>query len=365
MPAPLDEVFTLQANPPVSFRLEPALNAIHSLLLLAKTGHSAGVGDWVIHTALEMTPEERRLNDLVVVGFYYAVAPQQSWSSFPAYLDYLETASPLALRDQMLETYLTHSFCEPLPPAGSQRAELDEALASLDGYLAFLRRRFGENHVDAQIETLAYGYVNDPPAMKAVILTHLRSMWQKYLAAEWERNLPLLQQAVRAFEGRDFSKMSRLEAARLITGQDLPEDKWAQSFEAARQVIFVPSAHVGPYLGRFSAADTLWMLYRARLPRGVELGDSELSRAEIIVRLDALADDSRLRILRYIAGHGEARAQDLIQALELSQSAASRHLMQLSATGYLTERRCEGGKCYALNREHIRETLQEIYAYCC
>jgi DNA-binding transcriptional ArsR family regulator len=46
--------------------------------------------------------------------------------------------------------------------------------------------------------------------------------------------------------------------------------------------------------------------------------------------------------------------------LDLSQSAASRHLKQLSATGFLAERRCTGAKCYDLNPQRIEDTLTAI-----
>ena len=50
----------------------------------------------------------------------------------------------------------------------------------------------------------------------------------------------------------------------------------------------------------------------------------------------------------------------MINLLDLSQSAASRHLKQLSATGYLIERRREGAKCYSLNPDRIEATLQAL-----
>ena len=56
-------------------------------------------------------------------------------------------------------------------------------------------------------------------------------------------------------------------------------------------------------------------------------------------------------------------ASDIIKQLNLSQSAASRHLTQLSATGYLIERRCEGAKCYQLNFERVEATLHAIWTY--
>jgi DNA-binding MarR family transcriptional regulator len=67
--------------------------------------------------------------------------------------------------------------------------------------------------------------------------------------------------------------------------------------------------------------------------------------------------------LKLVAEAGELRSQDIINRLELSQSAASRHLQQLSATGYLTERRCEGAKCYRLNSERIENTLRAVSAF--
>ena len=46
--------------------------------------------------------------------------------------------------------------------------------------------------------------------------------------------------------------------------------------------------------------------------------------------------------------------------LDLTQSATSRHLRQLSATGYVTERRREIAKCYTLSRERVRETFDAL-----
>ena len=81
------------------------------------------------------------------------------------------------------------------------------------------------------------------------------------------------------------------------------------------------------------------------------------------MRLSALADDTRLHILKLVSEKGEQRSQDIMEHLELSQSASSRHLKQLSATGYLIERRCNGAKCYELNAERIEDTLQALGNY--
>jgi DNA-binding transcriptional ArsR family regulator len=350
---------------PVTVALEPAHSALNSLLLLAKAEDISGFGDWVTRTANALTPGERRRHKLVFIGLHFTLVPERSWSSFPAYVDYLATRSPTALRDKMLATYAK------IPPSADcenhvwydepRPTDLGAILKDADTYLDFLQERFDMDQSDAELEAQAYSYAIDPPVMQDLIVSHLRKMWDEYLAPEWERVEPMLQDAVKAFQQIDFSNMSKFEAAQLITGQELEREKWERKFERANKVIFVPSAHVGPYLGKlWAGGDTLWMFFGARLPEGVQFYAPDLSRAEIVVRLSALADDSRLRILQLISEEGELASQDVMASLGLSQSAASRHLKQLSATGYLSERRCNGAKCYQLNPERIENTLQAV-----
>jgi ArsR family transcriptional regulator len=85
-----------------------------------------------------------------------------------------------------------------------------------------------------------------------------------------------------------------------------------------------------------------------------------VSRAELLVWLSALADDTRLHILTLLKDRGELCAQDIISLLDTSQSTASRHLRQLSASGYIREHRTEAGKCYRINAERIEETTKAL-----
>ena len=71
-------------------------------------------------------------------------------------------------------------------------------------------------------------------------------------------------------------------------------------------------------------------------------------------------DDTRLRILSLLSQQDELCAQDIMLQLDLNQSAASRHLRQLSAAGYITERRRDVAKCYSLNRERIGDTFRAL-----
>jgi DNA-binding transcriptional ArsR family regulator len=345
----------------VRFSLEPVRSALQSLLLITRRSNLPGVTDWVMHTAQAMTRTEQRTNTLVMLGFHYAVTPVESWNSFPAYIEYLALLPPEALGNKMLDQYDHMPPCDEVADPTQPLMDRQTALQSADNYLTYLRQRFSAENVDEELERQAYQYLTNPPTLQRLIIDHLTSMWQKYLSKEWERRQPMLQEAVHAFQQLDLQRKSLIEAARLVTNQDLPEEKWAGVFDRVRRVVFVPHPHIGPYLLKmFAREDEVILFFGARLPKGSAVDVPDLSRTEIAVRLSALADDTRLQILRYIAEHGEQRSQEIMDALDLSQSAASRHLTQLSATGYLKERRCDGAKCYALDPERITDTMQAI-----
>jgi ArsR family transcriptional regulator len=102
------------------------------------------------------------------------------------------------------------------------------------------------------------------------------------------------------------------------------------------------------------------IITRARIPQGATISSPTLSRSELLMRLGALSDDTRLHILELLAHEAELTTQDIIDALDLSQSSASRHLNQLAATGYLVTRQQERIKYYRLNSDRIDQTFDEL-----
>ncbi|UCG26150.1 MAG: winged helix-turn-helix transcriptional regulator [Chloroflexota bacterium] len=362
MPAPDQDIMLSPVKSSVGVSLEPAFSAVHSLLLLAKAKHIAELGGWVQDTVLAMSALERQRHRLVMIGFYFAVQPERSWPSFQEYLDHLVSLSPTRLRDKLLHAYL-HLPCLPETEEPAADPAPEEILESADTFLAFLRQRFSEKHVDPELETHAYAYLVDPPSMHKMITSHLQHMWDAHLAAEWERVEPILADAVLAFEQTDLERMDKLEALRYVSGQTVDEGHWRSALEKSDRVAFIPSAHVGSFLGKVFFDGTVGVFFGARLPEGVPFDAPDLSRAEILTRLGTLADDTRLRILRLVAEEGEKRSQEIMQRLDLSQSATSRHLNQLSATGYLQARRCAGANCYQINGLRIEDTLRSLSLY--
>jgi ArsR family transcriptional regulator len=348
-------------------RLEPALNAFGSMLLMAKAEDEPGLHEWVTKTRLQMSNEERFRHKLVMIGFHYAVFPQTAGTSFETYLTTLEATPPSEFRDRLLNAY--SEIC--LTETGKRKIEpvdWDEALSSAKNYVEFLRSRFGDELTDEEIETRAYEYVIDPAALKQLVTGHLRWFWKNHLQAEWTRVRPMLEEAARAFNQIDYSNMTREEVIQFVTGKDLSgeakwESKWGAEFLKASELSFIPNPHMGPYIRGDKIGDNFYIYFGARLPEGSDIRVPELDRAEIVSRISALADDTRLQILQMIADQGEMRSQEIMEAIGLSQPSVSRYLSQLTAAGYLQERRESGAKVYILNRDRIEKTLRAVNAF--
>jgi DNA-binding transcriptional ArsR family regulator len=348
--------------------LEPALNAFGSMLLISKAEDEPGIHEWVTKSRLQMTNEERFRHKLVTIGFHYAILPQTPGITFETYLAQLDATPPSEFRERLLNAYSEICLTKEAQKGMSTNVAWDEVLISAKNYVEFLKSRFGDELTDEEVETRAYEYVIDPAALKQLITGHIRWFWKNYLEAEWARVRPMLEESARAFNLVDFSEMTRVEIIEYVTGKDIRsetkwESKWGDGLLKANELIFIPNAHIGPYIRADKVRDDFYIYFGAHLPEGSKTRIPELDRAEIVSRISALADDTRLQILRMIAEKGEMRSQEIMEAINLSQPSVSRYLSQLTAAGYLQERRANGAKAYILNKDRIEKTLKAVSAF--
>ena len=356
--------------PPISMTLEktsqktidvslyPTYNIFSSMLLLVKGGDEPGVHEWIRRIKADMTAQQLEDNVLVLIGFHYVIFPDDGQITFPAYLHQLENSDPITLRDKMLNMYAELWQEETTPDVN-----WGEVLASAESYINFLRSRFGDELVDVEVETRAYSYVTDPPAMQSFIVEHMTWLWESYFKFEWMRIEAILKECVRSFKGIDLAGMPRMEAASFVTGQDVSDAKWCKKIDQFENIVFVPNPHVGPYVQSVAMNNVTYVVFGARQPEGATDRIPELDRNEIVARLSALADDTRLHILQLVAERGEIRVQDVLEMINLSQPSVSRYLSQLTSAGYLHERRENGAKVYILNKDRIEKTLKAVSAF--
>lgn len=343
----------------VSLALEPIYNALNSLILVGLAGERSGLGEWAEHTSRLLTATERQHNHLVGTMFY-ALLPDQDHDSFPAFIDELRQRPAETLRDR----YLSDITSGRQALKRGLTATPAQLLADRSAFVAHIHALFDDRQPDEYHQEhfdWVHSLLNQPEELKTLVLDHMQSMWERFIQAEWERVLPLLRESLASFEQIDLSDLTALEAVRAITGRDL-SSMWDRDYETP-EYVFVPSAHMGPYISAFTRGDVTYVLFGARTPEGVRPASSELTRSDLLVQLNALADETRLTILELLTRYKELCAQDIISMLNLSQSSASRHLRQLTASGYLVERRRDVAKCYSLNRGRIQETALALNVF--
>ncbi len=348
----------------VTFSLEPAYNVIGSLSLLDMVEDFSGLGEWVYQTAKVLSPEQLRTNQLVLMDTT-ALLADELWPSFSVWVDALAARDATELRDRTVQARLA----EIGQAADGNLPDAAELLADRAAYLSLVEGFFqhdGKPYYPRSFWEEEHRWLNDPPAMQSMIVTHLRTMWDEFVAPEWERTLSMLEESAAAFASLGFDGLTAVEAlSRVALRAQLPQEclGWMAEIE---HLILIPSAHTGPYIVRLSSLSktTARILFGARIPEGAAIRLPALSRSELLMRLTALADDTRLRILELLGHQGELSTPDIIAQLELSQSAASRHLEHLTATGYLTARRQQGANLYRLNLDRIDHTFETLKEFC-
>lgn len=348
------------------FIIAPAFNALESLRELTETQRLSGLGEWVTQMAATLPAERLELNRLIFGAFqpmfFDDALSITTYSDFPNYVDALAALDPFAARDAMLKDALESPKQHPEYFEG-QFTDLtpEQFLGDVEVFSSYMRVVCEATQLPDTFAARAFELYNDPPQLQAVIVEHLRWAWAELLAAEWARVLPMLQESVAAFEAMELRGLSLDELLRTVTTRDL--SAMIGKYRQVDQVVFVPSAHIGPYVLMVDVEKTLYILFGARLPRSAANPSSALNRAELLTRLNALADDTRLRMLELLTQHEELCAQDIIEQLGMSQSSASRHLSQLSANGFIVERRRDVAKCYSLNTDRVADTLQSLTSF--
>jgi DNA-binding transcriptional ArsR family regulator len=337
----------------------PATNALTSLMLL--NSDLSGFDPWVLATREAMSPEQLQTNSLVCHAAA-AFLGGTDWPSFPAWVEDLARREPYDMRDRSL-SFLLEGLQTKLGWDPDQIPSREQLLADQDTYLDLIERTCEAKGAPCDLShyALEHEYLQDPIARQELMVKHLSRMWDEHLATEWMARLSLIEESVAAFELVDYGGMTASEIVSEVTARDaLPRD-WESWLPETVRLAFAPSAHIGPYMILMDRSSTgARIVFGARVPTRAQVVSPELNRSELLIRLGALADDSRLRILELLAREGELCAQQVISYLGMSQSSVSRHLRQLVATGYVTERRREGSKAYSLNPDRLEDTLNHL-----
>jgi DNA-binding transcriptional ArsR family regulator len=206
--------------------------------------------------------------------------------------------------------------------------------------------------------------LTNPDRLKARLVFTVTRFWETVYQKEYEETRGLISRSVAYHRQARYSKLFS-EVYLAVTGKALSQTaQRAYASSGLERLTFVPSCHTGPYV-RFVPLDeegeSLLLIFNARPQSGGE--DHPLASVRwMFPPLKALADETRLEILGILAA-GELYAQQIVDRLEISQPAVSRHLKLMVAGGVLTERKQAGMKFYGIRTDTLTDLAKRIAVF--
>ncbi len=336
---------------------EPVYNALNSLALLNDVDRLPAVSAWVKQTAAGLSPRQARVNQLIFEALPDAVNPDRV-EDFGAFLASLAAQPPRHFRDQVLVRFCCR--VPPAPPLDEPPAAPapEQLLVDRQAYLAWTRRLSPGIPLDETLHAEAHALLGDPAVLHDLVVSHLRTLWGSALAAEWSRSFTAPSRAVSGLQHRLKTESAVADNFRLFAERELGAYP-ALDASGVDQIIFVPTPHPGRHVVPRLDGATLRIFFDASRNFATLARTSPIEKPELVLRLAALADETRLRILAMFADRDELSAQEIMAELDLSQSSVSRQLKQLFA--YLVENRAGGAnKLYRLSPAQIDLTFDAL-----
>lgn len=185
--------------------------------------------------------------------------------------------------------------------------------------------------------------LENPPQLKAMAGKTLRVFWDRHFRKVYASHDAAVQQIIDEVRlPAALKDLPLLLKGLLGRSIQLPED-WADEHE---RILLVPFPFMGPYVMSMDTDPPEVMLilgFDAERAMGLQTG---IAAGPDITKLKALADETRLSILRFV-GRSERFGGEIVTHLGISQPGVSRHLRLLTASGLLDVRQEGTSKFYS------------------
>lgn len=345
-----------RATQKITFEMAPVRNQLTSLCLLGQDMDY--ISPWVDQTVKRLSKKKRTVVERIC-GLAMLVREFQP-KSFKEFMQQIEDVEPDRLVHMQVDNF-RHWYAHivdsrSVPPTEELIGNVDKCVEMEREIHGALERTFDEKQTRTDWETKMSGGVYRDETIAVV-----RELYEAYLAPEWENIEPALEDTVAAFRSVDYSRGSLEEKLQRVADRDMIPASWLRMLAPARKIVVIPSIHIGPYMLLLDVTATeAWIVVPAHAPEEATVSTARLDRSELMMRLEALSDETRLKILEMAKAREEITTQLVMDELGLSQSSASRHLLQLTATGLLSVDASERTKRYRLNRKRVSRVSDEL-----
>lgn len=331
---------------PLEYRYEVSLP--HSLLatasLLCAAPRFEGLADrlWAVRNQVSTDLLSELCLIITFPGSYQRFTSQimghlpsdATGMDYPQFLAYLQAIPDIHYQFIALRA-LARGADNPLPPS-----RMIELLAEPGEWAAYLRRI----ESDVEPEVVA-SLVSDGERLKQRLITVLDRFWHEVYEPEFRATRPLMERSVLYHHAQPYSPAFE-DTFLAVTGRLVPE-RIRALLPAATRVVFVPSCYLGPYVAYANTDQEMILFYNCR---STPTGPEGVPGTSLYPPLKALADETRLQILALLQGR-EMYAQEIVDHLQISQPAVSRHLNLMVAAGLLRVRPDGNAKYYSVDRE--------------
>jgi DNA-binding transcriptional ArsR family regulator len=322
----------------VRFGYSPLMESVLSLHVLVGPRHHVLQHDWV-RRARSLDPMLRREIDAFAFVYRYHL---------PDMLTPRPADRPATFEDELERLIgrpaelLLEEFGRPLYDHGGRHGEGVFREPSVRKTMLDRAAVDGERSL-----RLARLLIDDPAEFAGRFSRLLTRYWESAFAVEWERLEPLLRDSV-IEGGRLIATFGiwpalgplpthcRVDRERGELRVDLPHEH-SVAVSAVNPLVLAPSVFVWPHL--LVNCDPPWPTsFVYAVPSVVRAARPRIPPSEVLRMLRALADDSRLRMLKLIAEQPRT-TQELATLVGLSTAGASKSVRRLAAVGLVRAHR--------------------------
>jgi len=326
---------------PVRYIYWPAFSLWSALFLMDMAGGLPGQAAWIERTRRALDDDLRDaitlLNDTTILHGIHGeqLARDLTSQEIPELLGWLADIEPAGVAKMLPPIEKISALSD-----GRARFGMDDPIADWDGV------ELNARQID-RLRTL----VEDPDALTEFVIETLRRFWRDHLEAEFRRLQPQLRATVERGNRRTDPRTHRELVLELAGREPAGESIDGRGIE---RILAIPTCHVGSFLLTRHIKDPGSVLLVAFEAGRASSSDRAIAAAPTASTYRALADETRLGILRFLAT-GERYGAEIVSYCGLSQPTVSKHLRMLVAEGLLTVRREGGTKFYSVHPERLAQ----------
>jgi DNA-binding transcriptional ArsR family regulator len=349
----------------VEFEISLPENLLHALIQVILAPRYEGFDQWMYSTHAALPADLKADMEIIEIFMEISSAFYREFSELPANDPIRHKFSAFiakleAFTDEDFERFLRLGLQVEL---GYSRGEnpTEVTLPSV-GDVVGLKTALREIQIDEEDLEKAIFLFRNPTGLRQRFVSGVRGFWTQFYRGEYEESLPLMERSVTYHLQQDYcGDVSTVFVA--VTGRPLPKGEnffSSRALQDAEKVVFIPSPHVGPYVFIYAPKDlrSAFLLYNCR-PTGILAREKLPLIKNLFPALKALADEARIQILSILRGR-ELYAQQIVDRMEISQPAVSRHLQLMVAGGVLNVRKEESMKYYSINERTLSELADEL-----